>query len=60
MGSTGSKSEEIKLHEIITILGNWVRAGKVLMSVSDATQLVFSLGLVRVVHSRWEDGKGGF
>jgi len=38
------KSEEIKLCEIITILANRVRAGKVPMSVIDVTQLVFSWG----------------
>ena len=48
--STGSKLEKIKQHEIITIFGNIVGAGEVLMSVIDVTQLVFSPGLVRVVH----------
>jgi len=50
MVSTGVNSEGIKQCEIITILGNRVRAGKMLMSVIDVTQLVFSPGLVRVVH----------
>jgi len=47
--STGLKSEEIKQCEIITILGDRVRAGKVLMSAIDVAQLVFSLGLFGVV-----------
>jgi len=47
---TGLKLEEIKQCEIITILGNRVRAGKVPMSVIDVTQLVFSPGLFGVVH----------
>ena len=51
------ESEEIKLCEIITISGNRVGAGKVLMLVINVTQLVFGLGLVGVICSRWEDGK---
>jgi len=50
MVNTGSKSEEIKQHEIITILGNRVGAGEVPMSAIDVTQLVSGPGLVRVVH----------
>jgi len=56
MGSTGSKLEEIKLGEIMTILGNRVRAGKVLMSAIDVTQSVFGPGLVRFISSTWENG----
>ena len=48
--STGSKLEEIKQHEIITILGDRVRAEKVLMSEIDVAQSVFTLGLFGVVH----------
>jgi len=47
--STGSNSEEIKQCEIITVLGNRVGAGEVLMSVIDVTQSVFDPGLVGVV-----------
>ena len=50
MEGTRLKSEEIKQHEIITIFGNRVGAGKVLMSVIDVTQSVFGPGLVRVVY----------
>ena len=39
------KLEKVKQHEIITILGDRVRAGKVLMSVIDVAQSVFGLGL---------------
>ena len=53
------KSEEIKLCEIITISGNRVRAGKVLMSEIDVTQMVFGQGLFGVICSRWKDSDGG-
>ena len=42
--STGS--EGIKQHEIITIRGDRVRAGQVLMSVIDGVQLIFGPGLL--------------
>ena len=41
--------DKIKQHEIITIRGNRVVAGQVLILVSDMVQSVFSLGLFRVV-----------
>ena len=50
MGSTGSKVGGIKLCKIITILGNRVGAGEVLMLAIDVTQSVFGPGLVGVVH----------
>jgi len=46
-GSTGL--EKIKQCEVITILGDRVGAGKVLMLAIDVAQLVFSLGLFGVV-----------
>jgi len=49
---------EIKQHEIITILGDRVRAGKVLMSVIDVAQSVFGLGLFVVVHTQGENVGG--
>jgi len=48
------KLEKVKQHEIITILGDRVRAGKVLMLVIDVAQSVFSLGLLRVVCKQGE------
>ena len=45
---------EIKQHEIITILGDRVRAGKVLMSVIDVAQLVFGQGLSGVFNRQGE------
>jgi len=56
MEGTASKSEEIKQHEIITILGNRVGAEKVPMLAIDVTKSVFSPGIVRVVI---EDDVGG-
>ena len=44
------KSEEINQCEIITILGDRVRAGKVPMLVIDMAQSVFIPGLIKVVH----------
>jgi len=62
MEGTGSKSEEIKQCEIITILGNRVRTGKVPMSAIDVTQSVLGPGLVGVVHRQGRmmlEGIGG-
>ena len=44
-GTVSTGSENIKWHEIITIRGNRVRAGQVLMSAIDMVQSVFCLGL---------------
>jgi len=46
--------EKIKQHEIIPILGDRVRAGKVPMLVIDVAQLVFGLGLFKAVHRQGE------
>ena len=50
-----SKHRVIKQHEIITILGGRVGAGKVPMSAIDVAWSVFSLGLFGVVHRQGEN-----
>src|SRR5882724_4205224 len=53
-GTVSTGSEEIKQHEIITIWGNRVRAGRVPMLATDVVWLVFGLGLLGVVHRQGE------
>jgi len=53
-GTVSTGLEKIKQCEIITILGGWVRAGKVLMLAIDVAWLVFGLGLFGVVHRQGE------
>ena len=53
-GTVSAGLEGIKQHEIITISGNRVGAGRVLMSVIDVARLEFGLGLFGVVHRQGE------
>jgi len=53
-GTVSTGLEKIKQHEIITILGDRVGAGKVLILAIDVAWSVFSPGLFRVVHRQRE------
>jgi len=53
-GIVSTGSEGIKQHKIITIRGNRIRTGKVLMSEIDGVWSVLSPGLFRIVHGQGE------
>ena len=57
--SVSAGLEGIKQHEIITIRGNRVRAGQVLMLVIDMVQSVFGPRLFGVVRRQGETIIGG-